>query len=364
MAEHAPEATIASDVHRGGRDRFLDSMRAIAILRVVGVHLAGATSLLWWPAPTLVLPGMPIVFFISGALTLRSFSSPKQNPQRFWKDRLRRLLVPYWAYLAAISMLALIFDALTDQPKWTVDHSAILANVIPFRAVPLSRGAKFMTGHLWFMSCFLVLTLAAPALVRLHRRWPRGLLLGALAFLLGVQALDLLADWTFWREFDRLSLFAGCYIVGFSYRATSHEDRRRFMAAAAVLAILAAAYMSWDATVVNASEISHALVGGAWLCVALAWRDVVERVASDHSGLLDRVTKRTFTLYLWGWPSTGFANRIADRIDIHGWARTGFVISVSIAFLALFTTLFGRFEDLAAKRRPATQSARASAMFQ
>lgn len=364
MTDSAPTATAVADRPAGDRDRFLDSMRAVAILRVVGVHLAGATSLLWWPAPTFVMPGMPIVFFISGALTLRSFSSPKQTPQRFWKDRLRRLLVPYWAYLAAISLLAVVFDSLTDQAKWTVDHSAILANVIPFRAVPLSRGAKFMTGHLWFMSCFLVLTLAAPALVWVHRRWPRGLLVAALAFLLSVQALDLLADWTFWREFDRLSLFAGCYIAGFSYSATTHEDRRRFMLAAGALAIGAAAYMSWDPTVVNASEISHALVGGAWLCIALAWRDVIERFANDHSGLLDNVTKRTFTLYLWGWPSTGFANRIADRTDIHGWTRTGFVISASIAFLALFTVLFGRFEDLAARRRSTRQSARASAIFQ
>jgi len=54
------------------RDGLLDLLRCVSIVRVVGVHVLGRMRLWFWPAPTYVMPGMPIVFFVSGSLAHRS----------------------------------------------------------------------------------------------------------------------------------------------------------------------------------------------------------------------------------------------------------------------------------------------------
>ena len=69
MTQTSPSRRSSPDSPPGRpRDGLLDLLRSLSITRVIGIHLIGRSGFWFWPAPTYVLPGMPMVFFVSGAL--------------------------------------------------------------------------------------------------------------------------------------------------------------------------------------------------------------------------------------------------------------------------------------------------------
>ena len=70
------------------RNRYLDLLRAAAILRVVVYHLFG------WPWLSILLPAMGIMFALAGSLTAASLD--RRSAGRVITSRLRRLLPPLW----------------------------------------------------------------------------------------------------------------------------------------------------------------------------------------------------------------------------------------------------------------------------
>src|SRR3954464_8012384 len=81
-----------------GRDRYLDLLRSLALVRVVVYHLFG------WAWLTVLFPSMGVMFALAGSLMARSLNRPAPKVIR---DRVRRLLPPLWAFSA--SALALMF---------------------------------------------------------------------------------------------------------------------------------------------------------------------------------------------------------------------------------------------------------------
>lgn len=340
------------------RDRLLDMLRAIAIVRVVIVHLSGATKTLAWPALTFVAPGMPLVFFVSGALAVRSLDprrGDRSSDRTFRVDRLRRLMLPYWCLAGTVAAVVWCADLLSPLRQYNVRWHMVLAAAVPVVVPKMSSRLGTFTGHLWFMSAFLVLTLVAPQLVRLHRR-SAGATLGVVAAVfVAVQAVDLAAPGWVPRELDRLSLFALCYVLGFWYQDGRLKWRTSYhLLAAAALALAAIAYHRFDGRILNATEPMHAAVGLAWLQLALMAAPVLQAVARRHRRLLSRVTRRTFTVYLWGWPATMLAVRSAGALGYTGAHRTVWIYAVTLLGLAVAVAVFGRAEDVAARRQPAT----------
>jgi len=78
------------------RDRFLDVVKAVAVVRVVLWHTLSWPWLSW-------IPAMPAMFFANGALLDRSVG--KAGWWQTVRSRFRRLLLPYWAYAAASVMV-------------------------------------------------------------------------------------------------------------------------------------------------------------------------------------------------------------------------------------------------------------------
>ena len=84
--ELAPESASAPAKGKGGgRDRYLDLLRSIALVRVVVYHLFG------WAWLSVLFPSMGVMFALAGSLMARSLNRPALG---VIKGRLRRLLPP------------------------------------------------------------------------------------------------------------------------------------------------------------------------------------------------------------------------------------------------------------------------------
>ncbi|WP_051116295.1 acyltransferase family protein [Amycolatopsis nigrescens] len=151
---------------RGGRDKFLDMVRAGAILAVITQHwampvlaysdgrLATGNALVtpgWWIV-TWLSQVMPLVFFAGGAANLISLRRAPST--RDWlAARVRRLLLPVLPLLAV----------------WLVVPDLLRGFGIPEQ--PLQVAGAIAAQLLWFLSIYLVTVLVTPLMVAAHRRW-------------------------------------------------------------------------------------------------------------------------------------------------------------------------------------------------
>lgn len=337
------------------RDGFLDLVRSVSIVRVIGIHLVGRSGFWFWPAPTYVMPGMPVVFFVSGALvrrSLRTVDGVRRSAFDYWRKTLRRLLLPYWAYYAVVTLLSVLADGEHTSSYWTVRYDDVLLGATGLVVPEASLAMRRHTGHLWFMSAFLVLTIAAPMLVRIFERF-RGLVM--------VIPLSFFA-WVEWRiaggddvraEVDKLATFAVPYVAGFWYTEDSFRriPRAAWIAAGAAFAAGAYFYDGVRPGAVNASGVKQLLVGGAWFAISLAAAPQLRGVAERFRSVIDRVSRRTFTIFLWGWTTSVFAWDRASEMTDDVWVRRSIYWALALGFLAAAVLLFGWVEDVAAGRR-------------
>ncbi|MDQ1248363.1 MAG: hypothetical protein QG597_2735 [Actinomycetota bacterium] len=364
-----------SGVRASSRDPYRDLIRSWAILRVVSVHLLGLApaALLWWPAPTFVAPGMPLVFFVSGALALKSLDpwrARRVSAAGFWRDRLRRLLIPFWVYLTVALSVTIALDLLHPEEMYTVSWLRSVLSAVPL-INPINSPAGFLgMAHLWFLVVICWLLLLAPALVWLHRRAPRLLLAGSVALLLGASYVTEHTTTFVYAEVNSISLFQFFFVLGFWYTdgvlvrgVVPGRDRGIFDGLSGVgIAALAfpGAWLVWQIEsplAVHDSALVHALLGLGWLSLLLVARPLVLRLAEAMPRLLNRLTRRTLTIYLWGWPTAALA-----QLAVNTWGLTGplalvVFFGLAIGGLVVAVRVFGRVEDFAAGRQPQTASA-------
>jgi fucose 4-O-acetylase-like acetyltransferase len=157
---------LRSGSTRTGRDKFLDVVRAGAILAVVAQHwtmpvlsfsdgtLATGNALAtpgWWII-TWASQVMPLVFFAGGAANLISLRRAKSTRDWF-AGRVRRLLVPVLPLLAV----------------WLVVPDLLRGIGIPPQ--PVQVASSIAAQLLWFLSVYLLTVLLTPLMVAAHRRW-------------------------------------------------------------------------------------------------------------------------------------------------------------------------------------------------
>ncbi|WP_328444575.1 acyltransferase family protein [Amycolatopsis sp. NBC_00438] len=153
-------------VARGGRDRFLDVVRAGAILAVIAQHwvmpvlsysdgnLATGNALAtpgWWVV-TWLSQVMPLVFFAGGAANLISLRRA-ESPRTWLAARVRRLMVPVLPLLAV----------------WLVVPDFLRGLGIPPQ--PLQVASAIAAQLLWFLAVYVLVVLLTPVMVAAHRRW-------------------------------------------------------------------------------------------------------------------------------------------------------------------------------------------------
>ncbi|MDQ7805771.1 acyltransferase [Amycolatopsis sp. A133] len=149
-----------------GRDRFLDVVRAGAILAIIAQHwimpvlsysdghLATGNALAtpgWWVV-TWASQVMPLVFFAGGAANLISFRRAGST-QQWLAGRIKRLMVPVLPLLAV----------------WLVAPDFLRGLGVPPQ--PLQVGSAVAAQLLWFLAVYVLVVLLTPLMVAAHRRW-------------------------------------------------------------------------------------------------------------------------------------------------------------------------------------------------
>jgi CubicO group peptidase (beta-lactamase class C family)/peptidoglycan/LPS O-acetylase OafA/YrhL len=321
------------------RDGFLDAIKAIALWRVVVWHALAWPWLSWFAA-------MPAMFYVAGVLLQQSLA--KHGYTDTLRSRLRRLLVPFWAFgavAAAIMIAAGWRPGLTDLVWWIVP----IGDPVGFDSTP------GLWIPLWYLRAYLWVLVGAVALSWACRRFGlRALTLPAVATM---------AVWA-WQSAGHdvplaiadIALFPFFVMAGMLTTLGSLDlTVRRSTALALGAGALALIWYHLDGApmgIVNGSLPLHLLVGVATVSVLATVRRPLAEPRPLVADFVRWSSSRALTIYLWH----GFGLFVADRlVYAAGWpsllssaAGLAVVVTVTLASAAVF----GSLEDRSARRAP------------
>ena len=334
------------------RNRYLDLLRAAAIVRVIVYHLYG------WPWLSVALPAMGVMFALAGSLTAASLA--KRDAGQVITSRLRRLLPPLWllGVLAVPVMLVVGWTAENDGAH-PFSPARLLFWLVPLGDPPGSDKAVDVWEPLWYLRAYLWFVLLSPVLYALYRRigWAAVALPLVLMGALQVTGLTLpeTADAALWD----FVTYGACWIAGFAHHDGRLARIRPWAIGALTVGCGAGAYYwlrdagTWD---LNDVSEAQALWSLAFVLLALRWQPPMGWLARARP--LDRavtmVNARAVTVYLWHniaiaavWPVLAVLalDDLADRLG----PVSELVATLLLTLLAVVA--FGWAEDLAAGRR-------------
>ncbi len=344
---------------RTDRDRFLDLLRLIAVVRVVALHTATKPPVVYLPWIQWIFPGMAEVFFVSGVVTAASLR--RRAAMSVVMTRLRRLLPPYYAYAVIALFVMAVTDARSKAPDASIDRGDVLSFLLPVVRPTGSVTRVVLWGHLWFLTTFLWVLVLSPLTFWFHRRvraW--SLVVPALLFAATVWAQKL-GGVQVREEFFNIFMFGWFFQLGYLYQDGWLQRRspRLLLGVGAVL--FAAGWLVaqriepvWKTPVneLYTSVTGHFLVGAAWMIAVLAVRvPITEWLERRRLLILDVVTQRTYTLFVWG-PAANAVAMAASRKASGAEGNLAIYLAVTFATLAVLIVAFGWIEDLASRRPP------------
>jgi peptidoglycan/LPS O-acetylase OafA/YrhL len=337
------------------RNRYLDLLRAAAIVRVVVYHLFG------WPWLSIVFPAMGVMFALAGSLTAASLDN--RSARNVVTSRLRRLLPPLWllGLIAVPVMLALGWAHETDGEQ-PFSPAKLLLWIVPVGDPTGSDKAVDLWEPLWYIRAYLWFVLLSPVMYLAYKklRW-----FAVVLPLLAMAALDKtgftlpdMADSAMWD----FVTFGACWMAGFAH----HDGRLARVKPSLVVVtavVLGAVAMYWlqghpgeDGYDLNDVAESQALWSLAFVLVVLRWQPPMGWLAKVRplDGAVTLLNGRAVTIYLWHniaidavWPVLAFV-ALDDLGSLEGAAE----LVVALGLTALAVLAFGWVEDLAARRRP------------
>ena len=338
------------------RNRYLDLLRAAAIVRVIVYHLYG------WPWLSVVLPAMGIMFALAGSFTAASL---RERPtEHVVAARLRRLLPPLWLLgIIAVPVMLVAGWAQETGGEHPFRLSRLLLWIVPIGDPPGSELGVDAWEPLWYVRAYVWFALLSPVLLALYRRigWAAVALPLALmgALELAGFALPEAVDSALWD----FVTYGACWIAGFAHQDGRLARLRPWVVAAVAVALGAAAFYwlrnvsgadSWDLTEVSESQALWSL---AFVLVALRWQPPMGWLARVRplDAAVTLLNARAVTVYLWHniaiaavWPVLAVLalDDFGVRVEWAAELGTALVLTL-LAVLAL-----GWSEDLAARRRP------------
>ncbi|MGF1237236.1 acyltransferase family protein [Streptomyces sp. 2-6] len=352
----APAPPPGSPARRsGGRDRYFDTLRALALVRVVAYHTFG------WAWAGLVFPAMGVMFGLAGTLMAKSLERPAPKVVR---SRLRRLLPPFWFWGLFVVAAMLVHGWM---PGWRIVYW-----VVPLGDPPGDAWAEQAWEIVWYLRTYLWFVLLSPLLLRVFRLAPVPVLLLSLAPVLVLNFLWTPPDDRFGSALWDLSTYLFCWLLGFAHRDGVLE--RLKPAVVVALSLAALGYGGWYAFAHRAEAGTYdldeiPLAQAFWSAGAvtlLMWAKARFRI--DFAGLarfrrLDRIVTvfnaRAVTVYLWHEIALILAVPLIDRLwDVPAFERylpldsQWFLFGVAWVLICVFVLLCGWVEDAAARRRP------------
>ena len=330
-------ATTAPARNAGRRSIYLDALRAVALLRVVTYH----ASTKWWITAA---TAMPLMFFIAGSLFANSLE--RRSAMAVAKDRYRRILLPYWTYVAAMVGLWASLGVLGQITP---------ANWVAFAFPVLSLGGPKGPGAgtylqltwiaLWYLQVHLVFSLLGGALRTGLRRAPTAMwaLVGA-GFAAGVAVAS--------NDAANAFFFLGCWLLGYLHHDGKVQPvvTRHWKWICALVGVPGALLFFGLQDETRAVPIAAALLGVFWLTLALGIQPLVE----PHLGgrrtdqIVTWFARRSLTVYLWHM----VAIYAAVALPLPGSGTSlGRLVWAVVLTLAVVPVV-GWVEDVAARRRP------------
>ncbi|WP_213453461.1 acyltransferase family protein [Rhizomonospora bruguierae] len=342
--------TVGTGSRSATRDRYIDTLRALALGRVIIYHMFGVAWL------SFAFPAMGVMFALGGSLMAGSLD---RSPEDAVTNRIRRLLPALWV-LGLLLVPAMLWHGWRDHPTW----QTLLLWVVPVVQPPGNEWAAPVTEVLWYVVAYLWLVVLSAPLRWLYRRAPLRttlLPLGALA-LLGV--LPPVAHESVQSTLVDLATFGACWIVGFAHRDGSL--RRLSLPLLAVLAVAclgggagwAVTHPGDEGLDLNDIPLAQGLYSLGFVLLvmraapAMAWLARV-RVLDRLVGLLNA---RAVTVYLWHNVAIAACFMVGDdafqvwRLDNS--AAGAAYLAVALALLLVPVLALGWVEDVAARRRP------------
>ncbi|MGW1125335.1 acyltransferase family protein [Streptomyces sp. NPDC002526] len=358
-----------------GRDRYLDLLRAIALVRVVVFHLFG------WAWLTVVFPSMGVMFALAGSLMARSLARPAWSVIR---SRVRRLLPPMWAFCAVVVPVVFLlgWKPVREEGIWW--FLKLGCYILPIGTPPFpwengSEGGWLETswaeqgiGPLWYIRAYLWFVLASPLLLKAFRKLPWVTLLAPIGLTAVIGTGLVTVPGTAGEGLVDFAVFGSCWILGFAHHDGLLKTVPRYLAVS-LAAMLMAFALWWGAHHLteegwNLDEIP--LAQATWslgFCMILlqyapSWRELPGRLAGWDS-LVTLANNRAVTIYLWHnmllmatfpiidllWDVPWVGDHLGTYIDR---ANNALALIIVWPLIGLAILAVGWVEDLAAKRRP------------
>ncbi|MEU5894034.1 acyltransferase [Streptomyces sp. NPDC047461] len=382
-APAAPAPTVpapaAAAPKKPGRDRYLDLLRSIALVRVVAYHLFG------WAWLTVLFPSMGVMFALAGSLMARSLKRPAWGVIR---GRIRRLLPPLWAFSAVV--LVLLFAGGWDLSK-DPDHSGVwglveMVNyVIPLGAPPFpwsigsqsglleNTWAVQAAGPLWYLRAYLWFVVASPLLLWAFRRapWPTLLAPLGLTAVVGTGLVSIPGETG--NAVTDFAVYGGCWVMGFAHHEGLLAKVPRYLAVSCSVLLMAfglwwaSGHLGPDGWDLNDIPLAQATWSFGFVVILLqyspSWQELPGRLAKWDK-LVTLSNNRAVTIYLWHNMLIMATVPILDRLyelpfmqDDRAVSALDSTYMIWMFFLvwpliALAILGVGWIEDLAAKRKP------------
>jgi CubicO group peptidase (beta-lactamase class C family)/peptidoglycan/LPS O-acetylase OafA/YrhL len=354
--EHLEHLDTPRPATGAGRDRGLDLLRAVALVRVVIWHATGA-------AVVTLVAAMPVMFFVSGSLF--AASAARRPPWGVVRDRARRIGPSLWAFALVAWLVMAVGAAATGTG---LDLARLPAWFLPLTdPAGSSWEGGWLSSPLWYLRTLLWILLLAPAALWLLRRAPRLAAVGAVAAVVALEWVDRGLSWhpsfaprLAWQAGD-VVLFGLFFAFGMWSRTAMRAgpaDARRWGLAAGATAVLAA--VAWWVVpppdgVVNDSHVVHLLVGATLLFAVLAAMGPIGRLAEQPwlRPAVDLLGRRSLSIYLWHTAAIVGALWVLARLGVavDGAGAPAYAVLV-VAGTAALVAATGWIEDLAARRPP------------
>ncbi|MGY1749268.1 acyltransferase family protein [Modestobacter sp. SYSU DS0511] len=343
------------------RDRYIDLLRALALIRVVAFHTFG------WAWLPLLFPSMGILLALGGGLAAASIDRAGST-SAFLRKRVRRLLPPFWVFGAAMVAIMVTIgwrvDPETGSAPLTWTNAWLW--VLPLAGPPSSAQGYEWTVPLWYIHTYLWFVLLSPAALWLFRRWPlRTLSVPVVTLLLLGLGLVTLEGATH-EVVLQLCTYGACWLVGFAHHDGTLRRLPLWPTLAGGVGLLGAGL--WYA-------LSHREQYGTYVIDDIPLADmlyclgavvVLLRVYPRVTWLsrlpaLDRVVtllnNRAMTIYLWGNAAIAAAAPVLDHSPLAQYftaGARGSWLMFATAWLLIFVAvlLVGWVEDVAARRPP------------
>lgn len=338
-----PQRTVGRD-----RDRYVDALRALALVRVIFYHAFAAAWL------SFVFPAMGVMFALAGSLMAKSL---ERTTMKAVTSRVSRLLPAVWV-LGALLVPSMLWHGWPDRPSWT--H--LLLWVVPVATPPGSEWGMAATQVLWYVATYLWLLLLSPGLWWLYRRWPVPTFLLPLCALVLLETLPPVAQDPVQAVLVDVATFGACWIAGFAHR----EGALRRMSLPFLIAVAGLCLglgTGWALANPGEKDLDLNTIPVAQAFYSLGFVLLVLRAAPTMQWLaririLDRLVAvlnaRAVTIYLWHNVAIAVCFVVGDRLQIWrlgGLAQFGY-FAVALLLLLIPLLLVGWMEDVAARRRP------------